>query len=297
MKVATVGKSTTFEFYRSDPSVAMELTILDPSNGETIATPAVTDDATSVAISTAISTSDTSVVAAGLTKGVRYLIEYPTASQGPTQEIEVIGVNTDGANKNTLKREVLYGMPLGSKIKGIRSSASWTPTAAYKGKSVWLDWTGDDGSKTRSMALCVAYEAECPWSSDDVRDRWPRVNLSAIPAWQQVAQVGWQPQIDDTWSALREAFFAEGLIMDRVVSVNMLKDVFFALLEKRMLNMGIDPTRSGESLRDSQNRAGQKAQQLLQKAFSLPLQQDDNDNNKNAGNSVRYGMRATCFAD
>ena len=73
MKILIAGTDNTIEIYRDDPSLTMELAIIDPANSESLATPVVTDDATDVAIVAEITKGDYSFIAAGLAKDTKYL--------------------------------------------------------------------------------------------------------------------------------------------------------------------------------------------------------------------------------
>jgi len=291
MNVLPVSVATTLEFYRGDPSLTMELDVVDQSSGDSIDTPVVTDDATDVSIVAAIEKGDTSFVAASLEKGVRYRIQHNPTSKGPFQDVEIIGADTDGSDLNSIKYPFLYDMAAGCDCKGLRSTGSFTPAAAYAGKWVWAVWTDSNGVKKRIPYLCLDYVLECPITSDDVRDHWPRMDRSSMPKWQQISGVGWQPQIDEVWDKMRDEFWKNERILDRVVSASLLEEAFWAMLEKRFVNMGFDPAKSGDPLREAQNRAGIKAAQLMTQALTIPLQEDTDDNNTNNGYSARKGVR------
>jgi len=298
MKVLLAGVDNTVEFYRDDPDLTMELAIIDPADGSELATPSVTNDDTDATLgATPIEQGDTSFGGlVSLTKGVKYLIQHDPVDLGPEQVVTIL--STDATSRiHYTKYPFMYDMSALCNIKGIRSSATYSPAATYAGKPLWLQWTDSNGVVNREYCLVLKYELRCPIDSDDVRDRFPRVNVSAIPTWQEVAQVGWQPQVDDAWDELRNEFYANGLILDRVVSADMLKEVMYALVEKRLLNMGAKPTGSGENLRDSQNRIGQKVSQLMTKAFNLPLQIDENDDNTNDGRSYKRSILTNIWSN
>lgn len=291
MKILLCGVDNTLEFYRDDPSVTETLSIVDPATGEELATPVVTNDATDENIVAAIAKGDSSFdVAGAVSKGVDYLVQHDPVSLGPSQRISTIGVGAGAGEQVNIKYPFMYAMAAGCQLKGIRSSATYSPAATYAGKPLWAIWTDSDGTRNRENYLCLKYELKCPISSDDVRDRWSR-SLSALPQWQQIAQVGWQPQIDEAWNELRNEFYTNGKILDWIVSADLLKPVTFALIEKILIGLGHDPGRSGESLMDSQNRIGQKVSQLLVKAYGLPHQEDDTDSNKNTGRTYKRALR------
>ena len=297
MKILIAGVANTLEFYRSDPALGMTLQIIDPSDASVIETPVVTDDATDETIALAIARYATSFIAAGLVKGVKYRVEHAPVTTGPYQIIETIGVDTDGADNNNIKYPFDAAMAAGCAVKGLRSTASHTPVAAtYAGKTVWAQWTDDNGLITRESYLVLKYELRCPITSDDIKDRWPRLETGALPKWQQVCQVGWQPQIDKAWDHLRDYFYNNGKILDRVVSASLLEEAVFALVEKQITNMGHDPAKSGDPLRDAQNRAGAKASQILLQALGAPHDVDGSDSNTNTGDGYKKGVRLNYLA-
>lgn len=294
MKILLCDVDNTLEFYRDDPDVTETLAIVDSSNAEELDTPAVTNDATDIEIALAIAKGDSSFLGIGATvPWVNYLIQHDPVALGPSQNVTIIGYDSS-SRVHSLKYPFMYDMAAGCKCKGIRSTATYSPAATYAGKPLWAVWTDSDGVVNREFYLCLKYELKCPITSDDVRDRWSR-SLSALPQWQQIAQVGWQPQIDEAWDELRDEFYSNGKVLDYIVSGSMLEEVMYALVEKRLINMGFDPGRSGESLRDSQNRIGQKVSQLLIKAFGLPYQEDDANANKNTGRTYKKALRTTIW--
>lgn len=292
MQVLTAGIATTLEFYRDNESQAVtNCIIVDPSDGSTVDTLVVTDDSTADAVA-AITRNSSEFTAANADAGVKYILR---SDAGPYQRVEV--VSKDAANLCMTSHPITFAVTNGD-LFGIRSTASFTPAAAYIASPLWAIWQITGGEAIRELLLVVKYRAQCPITSDDVLTQFPRLERGALPPWQRSTGVGWQPQVDEAWNLIRSELYnmPEPVILDQIINTDALKGYVMAHVAKMIIKMGTAP--SGESdITESLSRYNKMLEMERSKARQLKLSIDYDDDNTDTATGYGRGIRFNLARD
>lgn len=231
-----MGRANTLIFYRDDAAKTISsMDIIDATTGAAISSLVTCTNDTTNASVTAITAGDTSITATGLSVGTDYLI---TETGLPSTRISVISSVGGVAG---VYYPIDYNYTSAAKVKGIKVTASYTPSASGTYRAVNLQWLyATTGEIYTQEAALVKHLVQNPVSVKDALSRYPRI-MRLEPEPQYRAGVGWQPQIDEAWERVREDLMSQSIVLDKVRNSQVLRQLCLCHFGMILVDSGFDP--------------------------------------------------------
>jgi hypothetical protein len=253
--ILTRGRVETLTISRAYGVTLSSATAYDPTTGDSAGltiTPA--NDATSASVTTAASRGDVTLYATGLTVGKTY--QLITAAGRET----LITVEAYATPAATISTRLPWDVSVGSLIKGITSTASFTIPSTYTSRSILIEYTLSDATVMREEALVGSRRLMTPVTSADLLTRYPRLRD------RKQGEVGFDNQISDVLAKARATFWQAGHVLDDCPTPAVMRDYLIAEITLQLLDAGYDVQASGdrmESRREMERVRDQEFSRLL----------------------------------
>lgn len=278
------GKSETIKLTRSDPALTVTgLSVFDPTDASEPCTATVDNDATDTTLDSSASRNTSTIIATGLTAGTQY---HVTDTTGKTLRINVIGVE---GTTCTLRDPLPYGLNTGAAVKGIESTSTFTVPAAYDQTSVTVEWSLSDGDVFPDELITSKYKFYNSLTSDDLYIRWSRLKNNE-PSYQKSQGLEFQPQIDRAVDMIRDKFWRDGHVLDRIRSPKLASELIVIQTGMILVNMGFDLAASTDASDTRADLRNQLKAAYIEVLGATNLWRDeDEDRIKDAGDLVSMG--------